>query len=185
VTRPLAIALVLATTPALAADGMPRNGFWMEAKAAATATVATTSGGMGFITAPVLLPTLTLGARLVGRLQLGLGFSFYRVSTGGGAPANSLLFTPNVEVDLVKAADDRVAFFLGAGLGFGATIQTGANLFVIGYDAALGVRYAPHPMFAASVEGGIQGYFLDPNGTRGAGVTAVFGALAGNFYYGK
>jgi hypothetical protein len=174
---------LFAASPAHA-DGMVHNGFWMEAKAAASAPVAITGTNGVFTTAPVLQPTLTLGGRLAGRAQLGLGFSFYRLATPGGA-TNTLSFVPRVEVDLVKAADERVAFFLGADIAFGAAITTGTNLLVVGYDASLGVRYAPHPMFAASIEGGVQGYFIDPNGNRGVGITSVFGALAGHFYYGK
>ena len=59
--------------------------------------------------------------------------------------------------------------------------------FVAGYDVALGVRWAPHPMFALGLEGGLFGLFADvtPNGqpTQRVGITAVYGALAGTFFY--
>ena len=67
----------------------------------------------------------------------------------------------------------------------GAFITNPRNLFVLGYDFAIGARYCPHPNFAAGVEGGITGIFVDPNGANGSGVTTVYGAVVGTFYWGK
>ena len=67
----------------------------------------------------------------------------------------------------------------------GAEVTQPRNFFVLGYDVALGARYCPHPNFAAALEGGVTGIFVDPHGNGGFGVTTVYGALVGTFYWGK
>jgi hypothetical protein len=74
---------------------------------------------------------------------------------------------------------------LKGALPMGAMVTNPRNLFVLAYDVALGARYCPHPNFAAGLEGGVTGVFVDPAGSAGFGVTSVYGALVGTFYWGK
>jgi hypothetical protein len=161
--------------------GLPRNGFWLEARLAAATVIA----GGGNTALPVYQPGLTVGGRLAGRLNLGLGFAFFRLASNN-TTATTFIFQPTAEVDLVKAADDRVMLYLKGGLPVGAVVQSaGRTLLVVGYDVGLGVRYAPHPMFAVGVEGGVLGVFSDPGANTGLGVQSIYGALTGSFFYGK
>jgi hypothetical protein len=163
-----------------AEEGPPHYGFWMEARAAAGTVIA------GTATVPIVQPSLVVGGRVAGRANLGIGFSFLRLASGM-VTTNTFAFQPTVAVDLVKSSDERVAFFLRAGLPMGAAITSNTrNLFVIGYDAALGVRYSPHPMFAVGLEGGLLGTFVDPGSNSvGFGLQSVYGALSGHFFYGR
>jgi hypothetical protein len=165
---------------AIAEEGPPHFGFWLEARAATGTVVA------GLATVPVVQPSLVVGGRIAGRANLGLGFSFMRLSSGM-VTTSTFAFQPTVVVDLVKSADERVAFTLRGALPLGASVASNTrNLFAIGYDAALGVRYSPHPMFAIGLEGGILGTFIDPGSTSvGFGVQTVYGAISGTFFYGR
>jgi hypothetical protein len=166
---------------AAASEGPPRNGFWFEGRLA----LGTAIVGVGGVS-PMYQPSLTVGGRLAGRVNLGLGVSLFRLASNNSA-STTFTFQPTVVVDLVKAADDRVAFFLRGGLPLGAVVPSaGRDLLVVGYDVSLGVRYSPHPMFAVGVEGGLFGYFTDPGvNSIGTGIQSVFGALTGHFFYGK
>jgi hypothetical protein len=173
--------LGVAAAPARASEGMPRNGFWLEARFAAGTVLVGTNNAL-----PLYQPSLTVGGRLAGRVNLGLGFSFFRLASGNNA-TSTFVRLPTVQVDIVKAHDDRVAMYGKAGLPLGAQIITNnRDLLVVGYDLALGVRYAPHPMFAFGVEGGVLGVFSDPGpNSVGAGVQSIYGAFTGSFFYGR
>ena len=177
----LALALGV-VAPSLARAQMPRNGLAVDARLGAGLIVGGTS-------AVVAQPSLTVGGRLVDRVQLGLGVGFYRISSPGGGPngtnQTTFTFAPTVEVDLLKARDNKAAWYAKGALPMGAEITQPRNFFVLGYDVALGARYCPHPNFAAALEGGVTGIFVDPRGNGGFGVTTVYGALVGTFYWGK
>jgi len=173
-------ALALASTPARAQ--MPRNGLAVDARLGAGLIVGGTS-------AVVAQPSLTIGGRLIDRLQLGLGVGLYRISSPGGGPngtsQTTFTFAPTLEVDILKAHDNRAAWYAKGALPMGAEVTQPRNFFVLGYDVALGARYCPHPNFAVALEGGVTGIFVDPRGNGGFGVTTVYGALVGTFYWGK
>ena len=172
--------LVLA--PSVARAQMPANAFDVDARFGAGLVVGGTS-------AVVAQPSLTVGARVIDWLQLGIGFGLYRISSPGGGPngTNSTTFTvaPTIAVDLLKAHDNKVAWYVKGALPMGAEVTQPRNFFVIGYDVALGTRFCPHPNFAIGIEGGVTGVFVDPTGNGGFGVTTVYGALVGTFYWGK
>ncbi len=181
----LVAALVLAAlvlAPSLARAQMPRTAFDADARLGAGLIIGGTS-------AVVAQPSLTLGARLIDRLQVGVGVGFYRVSSPGGGPngtnQTTFTFAPTIAVDLLKAHDDKAAWYAKAALPMGAEVTQPRNFFVLGYDLALGARYCPHPNFAVALEGGVTGIFVDPAGNGGFGVTTVYGALVGTFYWGR
>jgi hypothetical protein len=175
------VAFALVGHSAAASEGTPRNAFWFEGRLA-LGTVLVGAGGV----VPMYQPSLTVGGRLAGRVNLGLGVALFRLASNNTA-TTTFTFQPTATVDLVKAADERVAFYVRGGLPLGAVVpSTGRTLVVVGYDVALGVRYAPHPMFALGVEGGLFGSFSDPGvNSIGNGIQSVYGALTGNFFYGK
>ena len=168
--------------PSLARAQMPANGLAVEARLGAGLIL----GGVGSV---VAVPSLTVGGRVIDRLQLGLGFGIFRISSPGGGMGGTnettVTFVPTFEVDLLKARDNKAAWYFKGGLPVGTEVTTNRNFFVIGYDAALGARYCPHPNFAVALEGGVTGIFVDPNGPNGSGVTTIYGALVGTFYWGR
>jgi hypothetical protein len=172
----------LALAPQVARAQMPANGLAVDARLGAGLIVGGTS-------AVVAVPSLTVGGRLIDRIQVGVGFGLYRISSPGGAAAGTsqttFTFAPTIEVDLLKAKDNKAAWYLKGALPMGAMVTNPRNLFVLAYDVALGARYCPHPNFAAGLEGGVTGVFVDPAGSAGFGVTSVYGALVGTFYWGK
>jgi hypothetical protein len=171
------------------ATGMPSYAFVAELRFGGGGLIAGSNGNAG------LQPSLFVGARLFGRLHLGLAFGLLRVSFGGENETNpsSDTFTttifevePTVSVDLVQARDRRVAFYLKTGVPLGALLQTDvARQPVVGYDIALGVRYLPHPMFGIGVEAGVTGLYVHPTHDDGSSVTMIYGALVGTFFAGK
>jgi hypothetical protein len=170
-------AVVAALLPASARAQMPTLAFASEAR------VAIGSSG--------LEPSLVLGGRLAGRVQIGLGFQLTRTSVPMGLVGpvvNQTVFSfvPQLEADLLKSSDNHAAWYIRLALPLGQENNPDPvpNLFVLGYEIGLGGRYCPHPNFAVALEGGISGAFYDPAGTRGRGVTGFYGALAGTFYWG-
>jgi hypothetical protein len=145
----------------------------------------------------IVVPSLDIGVRLIDRLQIGLGIGLFRTANPPNANPNNTTSTtsftliPMAAVDILKAKDNRAAFYGKVGLPLGARVVSSPNndlnLFVIGYDVALGARFCPHPNFAVGLEGGISGVFVDPAGNRpqSSGTTTFYGALVGTFYWGK
>jgi hypothetical protein len=142
----------------------------------------------------VIVPSLDLGVRLINRLQLTLGFGLFRAATpipntDRNNSDTSFTVIPSVAIDIFRSKDNHVAWYGKVGLPLGVRVISGPtndlNLFVIGYDAALGARYCPHPNFAFGLEGGVTGMFIDPAGDNGSGTTSFYGALVGTFYWGK
>lgn len=176
-------AIALFALPSVARAQMPANAFEADARLGGGVIV----GGLGNV---VALPSLTIGGRLVDRLQVGLGFGLFRFSTPGGGMGGTntttVDFVPTIAVDLLKAHDNRAAWYFKGGMPLGTELVSNPNrsFFVIGYDAALGARYCPHPNFAIALEGGVTGIFVDPAGNNGSGITTVYGALVGTFYWG-
>ena len=180
--RSLVLLASLLAAPAVARAQMPATAFDVDARFGAGLVLGGTS-------AVVAQPSLTIGARVIDRLQVGVGFGLDRISSPGGGPngTNSTTFTfaPTLSVDLLKAHDNKAAWYVKGALPMGAEVTTPRNFFVIGYDVGLGARFCPHPNFAAAIEGGVTGIFVDPRGNGGFGVTTVYGALVGTFYWGK
>jgi hypothetical protein len=168
---------------------MPRYAFVVELRVGGGGIVSGTG------TTGVLSPSLFIGARLFGRLHLGLGFGLTRVSLGTDNALNdddetqtSTVFDvePTASIDLVQARDRRVAFYLKVGVPLGASFETDvARQLVVGYDFALGVRYLPHPMFGIGFEGGVTGLYVHPTHDDGSSVTIIYGAIVGSFFAGK
>ena len=193
---PLLALVMLISLPSLSRaqedQGLPRNAFLFEARLAFGSSVITFGGGT--VAAFQAVPSLLVGARLVDRLQIGLGFGFLRTSAeaGTGTSANNIVtFAPTAEFDLVKSRDNRVAFYGKAALPLGPVINCpggGAscdNNFAVGFDLGLGARYALHRMFSLGLEAGVGGTFIGPQRNNTVGIVTVYGGLVGSFYAGK
>lgn len=188
----LAIVLFSIVSGGVARAQMPAApAFVMEARVGGGLAVAGGGNGGGGASA-----NLTFGVRLIDRLQIGLGFSVFHtstiVNTTTGAVNAQTIFTinPTLTIDILKARDNKVAWYGKIGLPLGAQVQAVTNnvsstVFVIGYDLGLGVRYCPHPNVAFGVEGGLDGFYADPGNGGSTGTTGVYGAIVGTFYWGK
>ncbi len=191
---PIATASAAPATPAAAT---PRTGvrFRFDAKLA--------SGLLGFTGfVPQMVPGITFD-----RWSIGLGLGFLRGSLGSStagsvAPgtevsATLVSFAPTVVFDVLRSADDHVALYALASLAPAfLVIDTGSSgpcgspgSFVLGYQAALGARYAFHPQFMLGLEAGPTGQITATSigcSTPGSsdttvGLHGIYGALVGTF----
>jgi hypothetical protein len=176
VTRVIFLGALL--SPGAGRAQMPTTSFVVEAR------VAGASAGV--------IPSLMIGGRLAGRIQLGLGGAVMRIAPGSPTPTmpttTTFAFGPDLAVDLVKSPHDLVGLYIRGSLAFGAQIgeipgRPDTTVFVIGYQAALGARTMLNANFALGIEGGALGVFIDPGGSRGSGTTSVYGAATGTFYW--
>jgi hypothetical protein len=195
--RLLSLAVLLAASPALAEkteNSPPDNGFLFEARLGVG--VSSFFGAITGVGGVDAVPSLLVGARLVGRLHVGLGFSFFRSQNtggvlGGAQSLNSVTFAPTVGVDVVKSHDERVMFYIKAGLPLGPVITCpgggGAcdDNFSIGFDFGLGARYALHHNFSLGLEAGVAASFVGPQRNNTSGIVDVYGALVGSFMTGR
>ena len=189
----LALAFALLLAPSLAHAQMP---------SAPTLVVDTRLGaGVGVAggSSIIIVPSLSVGVRLIDRLQISLGVGLFRTAAPAGIDAagnpvgsnsqTSFTVIPSVTLDIFKSRDNKVAWYGKVALPIGAQINStpgnDLNLFALGYDFALGARYSPHPNFAFGVEGGLSGLFVDPAGSHGSGTTSFYGAIVGTFYFTK
>jgi hypothetical protein len=193
----LALALVGAVAePAHAQkseNGMPDLAFLFEARFAFATTVATTGlfGGTGQLFAVV--PALLIGARLLDRIHVGLGFSFWRlsvVSLNNHDDDNVITFAPTIAADIFKASDNRVAFYGKLAIPLGPVVHctTGTpcdDNFGVGVDIAFGVRYAAHRNFAIGVEAGFAGAAIGPQRDNTVSEWNFYGGLVGSFFSGR
>jgi hypothetical protein len=182
--------------------GMPNNAFLFEARLAFATSVATTGGLFGGgggspVGVVAVVPSLLVGGRLIGRLHIGLGFSFWRITASttsmfGGSQHddyNVVTIAPTFGADIVKSADDRVAFYVKLGIPLGPVIHctSGApcdNNFAAGVDVGLGVRYALHHMFALGLEAGFAGASIGPQRDNTFSEWNFYGGLVGSFFSG-
>lgn len=166
--------------------GMPRTAFLFEARVAAS------SGSGNYV------PSLLLGARIVDRIQLGVGFALNQVkyqtidqgqTIESETDSTFFTFSPTISVDVIKAAHNRVAFYVRGAVTLGDEITSSSSYnnkgFLIGYQAALGARYALHRMFTIGAEAGAIGTFIDPGASDQYSANGMFGALVVSFLYGK
>jgi hypothetical protein len=159
-------------------NGMPKTAFLFEARIGGSVAFGVTAG-------------LLVGARIIDRLHLGLGFALVRTDSTGAGSNNRVNFAPTVAVDIVKAHDNRVAFYGKFALPVGPLIAcppgNGAcdTGLTVGFDFGLGVRYAFHRMFALGMEAGAVGAFDNPQRDNHASTVTFYGALVGTFWYGK
>src|SRR4051812_2049507 len=111
--RLLPLSLLLVATPAAAQNvdaGFPRTAFLFEARLALGDSAPVTNNGGNVGVGFTAVPSLLAGVRLIDRLHVGMGFSFARISNGGGS-ANVVTFAPTFAIDIWKARDNRVAFY--------------------------------------------------------------------------
>ncbi|HZS41558.1 MAG TPA: hypothetical protein VFF06_32230 [Polyangia bacterium] len=167
--------------------GMPRTAFVFESRFAGAFNL---SGGFGGTAA--IIPGFMIGARLIDRLHLGVEFFLTNTTTAGvgGGPSNgTTAFTlgPTAEIDILKVAANRVAFYGKLGFGFGAAVLSGGfspNIFLLRFDLGLGIRYAPVPYFAIGMESGFINLFFSPDKPGTFSLTSLYGGLVGTFMYG-
>jgi hypothetical protein len=182
--------------------GMPRNAFVFEARlslggtlAAGGSTALGGANGIGggnatYTTIPGVIaqPSLFLGARLLDRLQVGLNIAFVRVG-GPGFSSNNILFLPTVAIDLAKSSDNKTAFYIKPGLGFGAAVAvvTGGKdaSAIVDIDIALGARHAFSSSFGLGFEAGLSASVTNPGNSAQSDVVFLYGALVGTFWSGK
>lgn len=186
------VAALLAPAAASAQETrMPRNSFLLEMRVGGAQAIS--FGGLTLSGGFTAVPSLLVGVRLVDRFHLGLGFSFMRLDNGGGgggfgADLNIVTFAPTFAVDLVKSHDNRLALYLKAAVAVGPiiTCPNGPgpcdNGFAVGFDFALGTRYAVHRMLALGIEAGAAGSFINPQRNSNSGIVSFYGALVGTFY---
>ena len=154
---PLALActlFALTVGPAAAAradeNGMPTTAFLFEARIGGSVAFGVTAG-------------LLVGARIIDRLHLGLGFGFVRTDSTGAGSNNRVNFAPTVAVDILKARDNRVAFYGKFALPLGPTVAcppgNGAcdTGFTIGFDFGLGRSLCIPPHVRVGDGGGCGG----------------------------
>jgi hypothetical protein len=191
------------TTPPPPTVASPAESFATDAHARFRFDAKIGSGLLGWAG---LVPTLVAGA-VFGRFSIGLGVSFLRgtldVSSTGGAGSSAqasityLGFAPTVQFDVVRSSDNRVALYALAALapsvvvldtGSGGGTCNGGAGFVLGYQAALGARYALHKQFMLGLEAGPSGAIATALGCSAPGSTNVapglhgmYGALVGTF----
>ena len=190
--RKLAVAVVFAAAllpSAAGAEGFPANSFAIELRLAGGTGIA------GLIGNFLAVPSLTFGGRIADRVQVGLGFSFFRSSTAAGGTAtttdnNVVNFAPTVSVDAFKSNDNRAAFYIKFALPLGPVITCVGNLpcdngFAVGFDLALGARYAVHRIFAVGLEAGTAGSYINPQRQGTNGVVYFYGALVGTVYFSR
>jgi hypothetical protein len=174
--------VLLAAAQAGADEGMPQRGLVVDMRVGGAVPVG--FGGLSAASSFTAIPSLSVGGRLAGRIQLTMGFTFFRFETTGTNDTSTFSFVPTIAVDAAKSADQKVALYFKFGLPVGAAVTATTTTPVIGFDIAVGTRYAFHRMFALGFEGGAAGFFVDPaNNTQG--VAAFYGALVGTFYYGS
>jgi hypothetical protein len=178
--------------------GMPRNAFLFEARLSLGGTVAggytpDLGGATGTPTASsipgiIAQPSLLLGARLIDRIQIGLGISFVRIGVNGFS-TNNVVFLPSVAVDLVKSHDNKTAFYIKAGLGFGASVASASGVHdtsaIIDFDVALGARHALSSNFGLGFEAGLAASVTNPGENSQSDVVFLYGALVGTFWSGN
>jgi hypothetical protein len=183
--------------PASSPGGMPRNAFVFEARLSLGGTLAAggpialdAEGTTAFSSIPGVIaqPSLMLGARLIDRLQVGLNIAFVRIGFSGFS-TNNILFLPTVAIDLVKSADNKTAFYVKPGLGFGAAVAvvTGAKdvSAIVDIDLALGARHALSSSFGLGFEAGLSASITNPGNSAQSDVVFLYGALVGTFWSGK
>jgi hypothetical protein len=177
--------------PSSSPDGMPRTGLVIDARLGFATTVSSSLVGNNSPSF-VALPTVDFGVRLVGRLQLTLGFTLFRTAismANADTAVTAFTFNPQIAVDIIKSADDKVAFYAIGGVPLGGLFidnpgtANNQRHFVIGYNVGVGARIALHHMFALGLEGGVFGIFSDVANNTSIGITSVYGALIGTFYY--
>jgi len=171
--------------PAVRANGgMPTNAFIVELRIGGGAYVE----GNGSVAGGVLSPSLLLGARLIDRLQVGMGMSFVRIGENGFS-SNNILFMPTIAVDVFKSRDNKNALYLKAGLGFGASVASYASELhwnaLLGVDVALGARHALSSNFGLGFEAGLAANVTSPGDSTQTDVVFVYGALVGSFWAGR
>ena len=86
-----------APPPAASADGMPRSAFLLDLRIGGAVPLAI--GGLGATTAFSALPSIGVGVRLIGRLQLSMGFTFFRTESSSGSNTNLFNLVPTIAVD--------------------------------------------------------------------------------------
>jgi hypothetical protein len=195
--RLVSLAVLLASAPAFAEqteNSPPNTAFLFEARlgAGVSSFFGALSGG-----AVEAVPSFLVGVRLIGRLHLGLGFSYFRtqsaaggiIGAGAGTATNVVTFAPTAAFDLIRSRDERVMFYIKFGLPLGPVITcpNGApcdNNFSIGFDLGLGVRYALHRMFSLGLEAGAGAAFVGPQRNNTSGLVDFYGALVGSFMAG-
>jgi hypothetical protein len=187
----LVSSLVVSVARADESEGMPAKAFVFEARLQGAFNLL----GEGFFGSATLIPTITLGARIADRLHLGVDFfvTNFTASSGNGSSSNSLTafaIGPIVELDIVKAARNRVAFYGKVALLPGAAVDSrsgasNSNTFFLGLDLGLGVRYAPVRFFAVGTEAGALTLFIDPGSSGSASISAFYAGFVGTFLYGR
>jgi hypothetical protein len=186
------LVVILLASPAAAEHArFPRWAFLVDIRSGVG--VATTGDSSGFLrgaTYMVMLPSLTVGARLIDRLELKIGylplFHFVIVPDGSGFHfIHTGVFSTSV--DLIQFLRHRGNWFLLGGI-FAGTSYVGAFIGdkpLVGYNFATGVRFAFNRVFALGFEIGAIGDVTDPGGNHEQQTHSGYFAIDGTFYVGR
>ncbi len=185
----LSVATARGDEPAL-----PRTALLFEARLGITSPVSVAAAGSEAANVTAV-PALLVGARLVDRLHLGIGLSFFVVydqnsSSFLSADLVVISFAPTVGVDLLRSKSRRAAFYLKAALPLGPVLDCSGPKgqpcdrgFGVGFDLALGARYAFDRAFALGMEAGANGSFVNPQRAVNQGLLGAYGALVASFLF--
>lgn len=189
------LAVLLASTAVARADeAPPRTALLFEPRLAITAPISVAAAGSTAANVTAV-PALLVGARLLDRVHVGVGLSYFAVYLQNGSSflsSNLVVVTiaPTVGVELLRSPSRRAAFYLKAALPLGPVLNcSGPNGqpcdrgFSVGFDLALGARYSFDRWFALGMEAGANGSFVNPQRATNEGLLGAYGALVASFFY--
>jgi hypothetical protein len=141
------------------------------------------------------VPQLVLGGQ-AGRVGFGAGLGFSRLSYssaslnfGGASGGNyeqltELSVAPTLTFDAFRSDDGKVALYvLGAPI-FGIILQSNQSAASdLGFQFAIGARYALHENFRIGLEAGPLGHFYNLGDNETLGVITLYTALVGSFVF--
>ncbi len=179
-------------------DGAPpRTAMLFEARLAITSPISVAAAGSTAANVTAV-PALLLGARLIDRLHVGLGLSFfvvYAANGSGGFLTSDLVvvsLAPTVGIDLLRSRSRRATWYLKAALPLGPVLNCTGPMgqpcdrgFAVGFDVALGARYAFDRVFALGMEAGTSGSFVNPQRAMSQGILGAYGGLVATFYWAR
>ncbi len=162
---PTVVTLMLSSLPALAdeplgvvrAEASQGSGFAMQMRLGTQVLAFSGSYGLGGLSGGFLAGYKT------GRVVLGLGLDFQRMTLAGSGPyatsstSTGVLLVPSISIAGLRAADGRVEMFGQLDVGVGAVISDYSNLVRFTYKAGPGLRYWVSPNFGVSALAHVSG----------------------------
>jgi hypothetical protein len=182
--------LLLLASPAAAEPAhFPRWAFVADVRTAVGVASTTDASRAPEAKAMFILPSLTVGARLVNRLELRIGYlplvHFVIVPDGSG---HHVIHTGvlSTTVDLIQFLRNRGNWFLVGGMYAGTSdVGFARNEALVGYNFATGVRFLLARFFALGFELGALGDVTNPGSSDEQQTHGGYFAIDGTFYAGR